>query len=335
MIDKSNFNLLKYNTFGIEAKCNRFIELCSAEEAISILPSIYGTNFLLLGGGSNVLFNSDYSGTVIHSAIKGIEVNVSDNDIYLRFGSGENWDKFVEYCVDNQYYGTENLSLIPGDVGASAVQNIGAYGSEVKDIIYQVEAIEIESGKLVKFENSDCEYSYRHSRFKADWKNKYFITYVTYKLSRQFNPNIDYGNIRKALEAKSITNPSAQELREVIIGIRQEKLPDPEIIGNAGSFFMNPIVTREKFESLLSIFPDMPHYKVDETREKIPAGWMIDKCGWKGKSLGNAGVHDKQALVLVNRGGATGKDIVKLCQTIQKDVLAKFGIEIKPEVNII
>lgn len=335
MIDKTNYSLLHHNTFGIDVTCSRFIEISSVEEAVSILPSIAQSDYLLLGGGSNILFTKDYEGTVVHSAIKGIETEKNADSIMLRCGSGENWDELVAYCVDRNYHGAENLSLIPGDVGASAVQNIGAYGAEVKDIIHSVEAVEIATGRQVTFTNDDCCYAYRHSRFKADWKNKYFITYVTYMLSPVFSPKLDYGNIRAALTGKGITEPTAEQLRNIVIDIRRAKLPDPAIQGNAGSFFMNPIVDRETFEALASQYPNMPHYRISDTKEKIPAGWMIDKCGWKGKSLGNAGVHDKQALVLVNRGEATGNDIVELCETIRGDVMKKFGIEIKPEVNII
>ena len=200
------------------------------------------------------------------------------------------------------------MSIIPGEVGASAVQNIGAYGVEAKDIIYKVEAVEIATGKLVVFDNADCEYSYRQSKFKHEWRDKYLVTHVIYRLSRTFVPDLDYGNIRSSLEKKGIASPTAQQLREVIIEIRNAKLPDPKVQGNAGSFFMNPIVEKAKYEELASQYLGMPHYTIDAEHEKIPAGWMIDQCGWKGKSLGKAGVHDKQALVLVNRGGATGAE---------------------------
>jgi len=229
----------------------------------------------------------------------------------------------------------ENLSLIPGDVGASAVQNIGAYGVEAKDLILCVWMVEIPTGKTWMLGNEECEYGYRQSRFKKDWKNRFLITRVTYGLSKTFRPHLDYGNIRAELERKGISSPTAQQLRETIIEIRNAKLPDPKVEGNAGSFFMNPIVTKVRYEKLAAQYPDMPHYKVDSRHVKIPAGWMIDQCGWKGKSLGRAGVHSKQALVLVNRGGATGEEIVTLCEAIRKDVKEKFGIDIYPEVNII
>lgn len=338
MKDIKNYSLLAHNTFGIEARCHRFLEYSSVEEAQQIVSSLTTEDepLLILGGGSNLLLTGDYPGTVLHSAIKGIKV-LSDKEpasVFLKCGSGEVFDDVVAFAVENGYHGAENLSIIPGEVGASAVQNIGAYGVEAKDIIYKVEAVEIATGKLVVFDNADCEYSYRQSKFKHEWRDKYLVTHVTYRLSRTFVPDLDYGNIRSSLEKKGITSPTAQQLREVIIEIRNAKLPDPKVQGNAGSFFMNPIVEKAKYEELASQYLGMPHYTIDAEHEKIPAGWMIDQCGWKGKSLGKAGVHDKQALVLVNRGGATGADIVRLCETIQKDVKEKFGIEIHPEVNI-
>ena len=338
MKDIKNYSLLAHNTFGIEARCHRFLEYSSVEEAQQIVSSLTAEDepLLILGGGSNLLLTGDYPGTVLHSAIKGMKVlsDMEPASVFLECGSGEVFDDVVAFAVENGYHGAENLSIIPGEVGASAVQNIGAYGVEAKDIIYKVEAVEIATGKLVVFDNADCEYSYRQSKFKHEWRDKYLVTHVVYRLSRTFVPDLDYGNIRSSLEKKGIASPTAQQLREVIIEIRNAKLPDPKVQGNAGSFFMNPIVEKAKYEELAALYPGMPHYTIDAEHEKIPAGWMIDQCGWKGKSLGNAGVHDKQALVLVNHGGATGADIVRLCETIQKDVKEKFGIEIHPEVNI-
>ena len=350
MKDIRNYSLLAHNTFGIDAKCKRFEEYASIEEAQQVVASLTEADkpLLVLGGGSNLLLTGDYPATVLHSAIRGIEVldneKVADTEhdeslrnpdlVFLRCGSGEVFDDVVAYAVEHGYHGAENLSIIPGEVGASAVQNIGAYGVEAKDIIYKVEAVEIATGKVVVFDNADCQYSYRQSKFKHEWRDKYLVTHVVYRLIKAFVPDLDYGNIRASLAAKGIEHPTAQQLRDIIIEIRNAKLPDPAVQGNAGSFFMNPIVDKAKYEELAAQYPGMPHYTVDASHEKIPAGWMIDQCGWKGKSLGNAGVHDKQALVLVNRGGATGEEIVKLCQTIQYDVKAKFGIEIHPEVNI-
>lgn len=338
MKDIANFNLKGHNTFGIDVACHRFIEFSSEDELISALNTIEAKDrpLLVIGGGSNILFTKNYEGTVLHSAIMGREaVRMADGCVMLRCGSGETWDDIVSYCVANGWHGSENLSLIPGEVGASAVQNIGAYGVEAKDIIDSVEAVDITTGKTCRFAAGDCEYSYRWSKFKGEWRSRYVITHVTYKLTEAFNPHLDYGNIRSELEREGISRPTAVQLRNVIISIRQAKLPDPKTEGNAGSFFMNPVVTREKYVELVSEFGVVPHYKVDDSHEKIPAGWMIDQCGWKGKSLGKAGVHSKQALVLVNRGGAEGRDILDLCEAIRADVKDKFGVVINPEVNII
>ena len=330
--DIRNYSLKEHNTFGIDAKCSRFLEYESIEEAQTIAGILReaATPYIIIGGGSNLLLTKDYEGIVVHSRLMGISKTGR-----VSCGSGETWDDVVAYCIGHGLYGMENLSLIPGDVGASAVQNIGAYGAEAKDLIVEVEAVEIASGSLVTIPGEDCGYGYRQSKFKHEWKNKYLITHVTYQLSTTFVPHLDYGNIRAELERKGIENPTAQQVRDTIIEIREAKLPDPKVTGNAGSFFMNPIVSREKYEQLAKQYEGMPHYEVDADHIKIPAGWMIDQCGWKGKSLGRAGVHDKQALVLVNRGGATGAEIVTLCETIQADVKAKFGIDIYPEVNII
>lgn len=337
MKDFYDFNLKEHNTFGIDVKCRRFIEFESVDELLQIVNSLTDADkpLLVLGGGSNMLFTADYEGTVLHSAIKGHVAVQTDEGIMLRCGSGEVWDDIVSLCVSNRMYGAENLSLIPGDVGASAVQNIGAYGAEAKDIILKVEAVDLQTGKMCEFTNEECEYAYRRSKFKGEWRNRFVITYVTYKLSEVFCPCLDYGNIRAELEKRNIKVPTAEQLRNVIIDIRNEKLPDPKVEGNAGSFFMNPVVPKAKYEELVARFGNVPHYSVDDNNEKIPAGWMIDQCGWKGKSLGKAGVHSRQALVLVNRGGAEGKDIVALCDAIKRDVKDKFGIDIVPEVNII
>ena len=279
-----------------------------------------------------MLLTRDFDGIVVRSGIKGYTFETGDRMVC---GSGEVWDDMVATSIEAGYYGMENLSLIPGDVGASAVQNIGAYGVEAKDLILCVWAIEIETGGTCILDRDVCEYGYRQSRFKHDWKNKFLITRVSYGLSRAFQPHLDYGNIRQELQRKGITSPSAQQLRDTIIEIRNAKLPDPKIEGNAGSFFMNPVVSREQYERLAALYEGMPHYRVDDEHEKIPAGWMIDQCGWKGKSLGRAGVHDRQALVLVNRGGATGAEIVALSDAIRRDVKERFGVDIHPEVNII
>ena len=333
MRDIRNHSLLPHNTFGIDARCSRFLEYQDIQEAQQVAQILRESDapYLIIGGGSNLLLTKDFEGIVVHSAIKGISI---DNDRML-CGSGEVWDDVVAYAVAHGLYGMENLSLIPGDVGASAVQNIGAYGVEACQLIDSVEAVEIATGNVVVIPAADCDYAYRYSKFKTEWKNRFLITRVTYRLSETFEPCLGYGNIRAELERKGIGNPTAQQVRETIIEIRNAKLPDPKVEGNAGSFFMNPVVSRAKYEELVAQYPQMPHYYIDEAHEKIPAGWMIDQCGWKGRSLGRAGVHDKQALVLVNRGGATGNEVVALCREIQRDVKEKFGIDISPEVNIV
>ena len=322
----------------MEAKASRFMEYANIEDAQKI-ASVLRTEqnpYLIIGSGSNLLLTSDFEGVVVHSAIKGIKkLSCEDGSTLIRCGSGELWDDVVAWCVGEGFGHLVNLSLIPGEVGASVVQNIGAYGSEVSEFVASIEAVEIATGEVVTIAPDDCDYGYRKSKFKTLWKNKYLITAVEYRLLPSTELNVEYGNIRAELERKGITRPTADDLRQTIIAIRQAKLPDPAIEGNAGSFFMNPIVPREEYEELAASYEGMPHYDIDDDHVKIPAGWMIEQCGWKGKSLGKAGVHAKQALVLVNLGGATGEEVVKLCEAIQHDVKEKFGIEIYPEVNII
>ena len=339
MKDLKHYSLLPHNTFGIQANCDRFIDMETEDDVMKLKDMLDDKDMplLIIGSGSNLLLTDDYHATVLHCSIKGKTIVKEDgNSVLLRCGAGEEWDSIVDYCVAHDWQGIENLSLIPGEVGASAVQNIGAYGTEVKEIIHSIEAVEISTGKKHTFSNEQCEYSYRQSKFKNEWKDRFIITHVTYRLekSTDYIPKVDYGNIKSELERKGISLPTMKDIRDVVISIRKDKLPDPEVEGNAGSFFMNPIVEKATFMNLLEQYPDMPHYNVDSEREKIPAGWMIDQCGWKGKTLGKAGVHDRQALVLVNRGGATGKDILHLCNTIRNDVRQKFGIDIHPEVNI-
>lgn len=338
MKDRHHYPLLRHNTFGIDAECDRFVEYETVDEAVQTAKDL-ARPYLILGGGSDLLLTGDYHGTVVHSAITDMASEPDGDGILLRVGSGRSWDGIVEMAVHAGWHGAENLSGIPGEVGASAVQNIGAYGAEVKDLIESVEAVEIGTGRVVTLSNADCRYSYRQSRFKHEWKDRFLITHVTYRFSFTFQPRLDYGNIRAALDGRHIGEPTALQLRDTIIAIRDAKLPDPRHTGNAGSFFMNPIVGKEKWEALQALYPTMPHYVVNAdgkpTGYKIPAGWMIEQCGWKGRSLGRAGVHDKQALVLVNRGGATGQEIVTLMQRIQADVKAKFGVDLQPEVNVV
>ncbi len=337
MRDLHNYSLKDNNTFKIDVKCQRFIEFDTEEELIETLKTLEKKDepILIIGSGSNFLFTKDFKGTILRSNIKAIKVEEKANDIFLQVSSGEKFDDIVEMAVLNGWYGMENLSLIPGDVGSSVIQNIGAYGKEVSQFIHKIEAIDLKSLKHQEIDPKDCDYCYRSSRFKNEWKNKFFITRVTYKLSKEFHPEIDYGNIRNKLYSQGISCPTARQLRNVVISIRKSKLPDPQILGNAGSFFINPIITKEKFKEISSLYKDIPFYNVDENHVKVPAAWMIEKCGWKGKSIGKAGVHSLQALVLVNLGGAQGKDILRLSESIQKDIKQKFGISIFPEVNII
>ena len=332
MKEYKDYSLLNHNTFGMDVKAKRYVEYDSEEELKALIPTLSG-EVLHMGGGSNLLFKGDFEGTVLHSAIKGIEVvDESAESALVRAGAGEVWDDFVAWAVERGYGGVENLSLIPGEVGASAVQNIGAYGVEAKDVIALVEAIDLSNGQKRVFGTEECNYAYRQSIFKNALKGKYAITYVTYRLQKQPVLKQDYGNIRAVLGDNG--QHTISDVRQAIIDIRNAKLPDPKVQGNAGSFFMNPVVSREKFLSIQKDYPQMPFYEM-EGGVKIPAGWMIDQCGWKGKSLGRAGVHDKQALVLVNLGGATSDEIITLCNTICKDVKEKFGIDIHPEVNLI
>lgn len=321
-----------HNTFHIPATADRYVEYASVEELQDILPTLQGKPFMHIGGGSNLLFTRHYEGTIIHSRILGVETVEEDADtIQLRVGSGEVWDDFVAHCVAHGWHGAENLSLIPGEVGASAVQNIGAYGVEVKDLIDEVECIDLVTGEWRVFNNSQCNYGYRSSIFKHELKGRYAVVYVDYRLSKHFQPKLEYGNLAAHLADKDVT-PEA--VRQAIIDIRRSKLPDPEQQGNAGSFFMNPVVSQEKYEEIRREYPDVPHYDVPDG-VKIPAGWLIEQCGWKGKALGRVAVHDRQALVLVNLGGASGAEILHLCHTIQSEVSRQFGIDINPEVNVI
>jgi len=334
--EKKQYSLLSHNTFRLDIKADTFIEYTCTDDLKQIIndKELINGPCLQIGSGSNLLFTSDYKGTILHSQIQDIIIIENTDDyILVKVGAGMEWDSFVAYCVSQGWAGAENLSLIPGEVGASAVQNIGAYGVEAKDLIYQVDAVEIATGNDRIFTNEECNYSYRQSIFKSDLKNKYIVTYVTYKLSKHPAYNLEYGNIKAELE--KYPEVSLATIRQAIIDIRNSKLPDPKVEGNAGSFFMNPIIPRSQFLELQTQYPEIPHYEVSQDLVKVPAAWMIDKCGWKGKTLGHAGVHSQQALVLVNRGNATGEEIINLSREIQKSVKDLFNIEIHPEVNFI
>lgn len=335
-------SLLPYNTFGIEATASVMLTYDSLDDIPQVLNYIQchpEYPVLHIGAGSNLLFLDDYHGIVLYSQIRDIEImEVDGNQITVRVGAGWVMDDFIAHCINQGWYGLENLSLIPGQVGASAVQNIGAYGVEAGDNIVRVHCVDLHTGESRIFEHDECQYSYRYSIFKSqDLRGRYAVTHVEYRLSKTFLPKLEYGGIRSALQQNGINTETltAQQLRETIIDIRQQKLPDPKVLGNAGSFFMNPVVDNMQFQMLLSKYPDMPHYVVDDRHVKIPAGWMIDQCGWKGRSLGPAAVHDRQALVLVNKGGAKGQDVVALSDAIRADVFSRFAIDIHPEVNFI
>lgn len=333
-----NYSLLHHNTFGIDARCRRFIEYETADElheALAVLREHPDEPFLHIGAGSNLLFTRDFPGTILHSAIRGVDMAGGNADtVLLRVGAGEVWDDFVARCVSRHLYGIENLSLIPGEVGAAAVQNIGAYGEEVEKFIDCVETIEVASGKARVFTHDECRYGYRSSFFKGEGHGRYVVTHVVFRLSCRFAPVLSYGALQKEMERRGMHNPTAEELRRLVVDIRRAKLPDPSERGNAGSFFVNPVVSEEKYRELAARYPDMPHYAMPGG-VKIPAGWLIEQCGWKGRPLGRTGVHDRQALVLVNLGGATGSDVVALSDAIRSDVRDRFGIDLHPEVNFI
>lgn len=331
-----NYSLLHHNTFGLHVKADRFVEYASEEELRNLIAHQELSEPLLhVGKGSNLLFQGDYHGIVLHSAVSGMEMRHEDDlTVTLRIGAGETWDDVVGFCTAHGYHGLENLSLIPGETGAAAVQNIGAYGTEIKDFVVQVETIDLKTGERKAFSRDECGYAYRQSFFKTRLKGRYAVTYVTLKLSKEFRPDLEYGVIRSEMEKRGWSSIDAPRLRQLIIDIRRNKLPDPEKTGNAGSFFMNPVVSPALAEKLLTDYRDMPHYVV-EGGVKIPAGWLIEQCGWKGRALGRAGVWPKQALVLVNLGGAEPEDIVRLSRTIQTDVSQRFGIVIQPEVNFV
>ena len=332
-----DYSLLPYNTFGMNVRAARFIEYNSEDELRELLLSgkILPGSWLHIGGGSNLLFTKNYEGTILHSGIKGCELlSETDEAVEVRVGAGERWDDFVKYTVANGWYGAENLSLIPGEVGASAVQNIGAYGVEVKDLIASVEAINVADGMFRRFTNEECRYAYRDSIFKKELKGQYIITHVTYRLGKKAVFRLNYGNVRSELERNACA-VTLDNVRRVIVRIRKEKLPDPAEKGNVGSFFMNPFIPKEQFETLKQSYPDLPFFPADNGKVKVPAGWLIEKCGWKGRSMGRVSVYDKQALVIVNDGNATGDEVVRLADAVIASVYEKFGIAIFPEVNYV
>ncbi|WP_439882222.1 UDP-N-acetylmuramate dehydrogenase [Pontibacter sp. MBLB2868] len=334
---QSDYSLKPYNTFGIDVKAKLFVSFGSVKELQDLLqmPELKQEQKLVLGGGSNVLFTKDFDGVALLNAIKGIEVLREDEQyVYVKAGSGEVWHDFVIYTLQHNWGGVENLSLIPGTVGAAPLQNIGAYGVELKDVFHELEAVHLETGELHTFDNDTCQFGYRESVFKNKLKGQYIVTGVTFKLHKEHHINTSYGAIKTTLEEMRVQNPTIQDVSAAVCHIRSSKLPDPKKIGNAGSFFKNPEISLTQFERLKAQFPDIPSYRVTETTVKVPAGWLIEQCAWKGKVLGNYGVHKNQALVLVNYGGAKGEEVRQLAYDIIASVEEKFGIRLTPEVNI-
>lgn len=336
MVIKKNLSLQSYNTFGLSAKAANLVHIHSEAQLKATLKLSYQPIFIL-GGGSNMLLTKDVDGLVLKNEIKGIKVLRKNKEtVILKVGGGENWHRFVLWCIKKGYGGIENLSLIPGTVGASPIQNIGAYGVELKDVFVKLDAIEIATGKKRTFTKVDCNFGYRESVFKKKLKGQYFITTVYFQLThRNHQLNMDYGAIRKVLEERKVKRPTIKAISDAVIYIRSTKLPDPAELGNSGSFFKNPEITRQQFEKLQKRFPTIVFYDLPNNQVKIPAGWLIEQCGWKGKRVGNTGAHAKQALVLVNYGAATGQEIEALAYKIIDSVKKRFGIILTPEVNII
>jgi UDP-N-acetylmuramate dehydrogenase len=344
MIIKTNVNLREYNTFGIEARCAAFVEVKSVKALKQVLTQ-KTLPIQILGGGSNILFIKDfYDALFIKNGIKGFKKGeITEGELMVEVGSGENWHRLVLWAIDNDLGGLENLSLIPGTVGAAPIQNIGAYGVELKDVFVKLEALNVQTLDIEIFTNEDCQFGYRESVFKKELKGQYIITKIYLKLTTNNHQlKTDYGDIQKILVETQVEKPNIKNISDAVISIRQSKLPDPKVLGNAGSFFKNPSIEKANFDRLIEKFPNMPHYPIDgpnsETqnpKSKIAAGWLIEQCGWKGKRLGDVGVHERQALVLVNYGQGKGQDIKTLAEQIQTSVFEKFGIALQAEVNMI
>ena len=333
MTIRENCSLINRNTFGMDVKADHMVDWSTPEELKSILTDMEKP-FLVIGGGSNLLFMNDFKGTILHSMVTSIDILGFTNDhVHIKVGSGVVWDDFVAWCAVNGYWGVENLSAIPGEVGASAVQNIGAYGVEAKDVIDTVQTMSLKDGRERDFSNAECRYGYRQSIFKNELKGQYAVTYVIFTLSKTPQPKLGYGALEQ--EVERLGGPTLENIRQAVISIRGNKLPDPKILGNAGSFFMNPVISEQEFNIIRSRYPDVPSYPAADGMVKVPAGWLIEKTGWKGRSMGPAAVYDKQALVIVNKGGATGADIKRLADTVIADVKDKFGVTLSTEVNYI
>jgi UDP-N-acetylmuramate dehydrogenase len=338
MIFQENISLKPYNTFGIDASAKYFTEISSIEELKELInnPKFKHEENLVLGGGSNILLTQNFNGLIIKNSLKGLETTLDNNEqTIIKVGAGENWHEFVIKCVNENLAGIENLSLIPGCVGASPMQNIGAYGVEIKDVFHELEAIHKETGELIKFSKDECKFGYRESVFKNIYKNQFVITNVSFKLEKRPHYNIEYGAIKQELDKMQVSKLNIKAISQAVINIRQSKLPNPKDLGNAGSFFKNPEVSGEKHHQLKSQFPDLVSYPLENQNHKLAAGWLIEQCGLKGYRLGDAGVHKLQSLVLINYGLATGKEIYDLSSHILNQVSEKFGVILEREVNII
>lgn len=334
---QENISLKTHNTFGIDVKARYFVEITGLVQLQKVLELKAYPKKFIISGGSNMLLTKDIDALVMHINLKGISiVEENEDQVEIKVMAGENWHDLVTWSLDKGYGGLENLSLIPGNTGTAPIQNIGAYGVELKDVFVSCTAMEIKTGELVSFDNEACKLGYRDSVFKNEAKGQYIITSVHLKLTKKDHIlHTGYGAIEAELKKNGIVYPTIKDVSNAVIAIRQSKLPDPAVLGNSGSFFKNPVIPKKAFEKFIKKNPEAPHYKVDEEAFKIPAGWLIEQCGYKGKRFGDAGVHEKQALVLVNYGGATGEDILRLAQLVQKEVAQKFNIKIQPEVNII
>lgn len=332
-----NVSLKPFNTFGLDAKAHRYADIQELDTLRQILQKHRDSDYFILGGGSNMLLTKDIDALVLHINLKGISViEERENSVLIEAKAGENWHDFVLYCITKNYGGVENLSLIPGNVGTAPIQNIGAYGVELKDVFHSCKALNIETQELHTFTKDDCNFGYRESVFKQNLKGKYIITSVCFELTTSNHKlNTSYGAITTELERYQISHPKISDVSKAVISIRQQKLPDPNEIGNSGSFFKNPVISKTDFDKLKDQFSEIPHYIVSEKEMKVPAGWLIETAGFKGKRFGNYGVHNKQALVLVNHGDASGKDILRLARLIQKTVSRLFNIDLETEVNII
>ena len=332
-----NFSLKNFNTFGIEAKARQFVAVHSITDLKTVLEQHPDEKKFILGGGSNMLLTKDIDALVIHVDLKGKKIiKEDDNFVWVESQAGENWHEFVLWTIDQNFGGLENMSLIPGNVGTTPVQNIGAYGTEIKDTFVSCDVMKITNQEMKTFTKEECHFGYRESVFKNEVKDQYIITSVVYKLTKHSHKiNISYGDIASELAKNNITNPTLKDVSNAVIAIRQSKLPDPKELGNSGSFFKNPILLKSDFEKIHQQFPEMKYYEVSATEVKVPAGWLIEQAGFKGKRFGDAGVHKNQALVLVNYGNATGQEILEVAKTIQTTIFKTFGIQIEAEVNVI